>query len=623
MGVMESPISRLYRSSPVDKPKLRIGLLLDTPQVGAWALRIIEDILASNFAEFRLVVYNGSRQTADVPAPFPRRAFPLLKDTRMRQKLLYRAYAAWDARLANGKRANPLAVCDASQALHGIPALEVTPIKRGFIDRFSPDAVAAIRAYELDVLIRFGFNLIRGEILQAARYGIWSFHHGDNDYYRGGPAHFWELVERHPTTGATLQVLNEELDAGLALAKAVFTTQQGMRLHNNRDAPYWGTTHFVIHKLYELHTYGWSFVRAKAVPQIPYQGQRHIYRTPDNCEMLKWLSRECVAAAGRMATRWLRPKTKLSWRIGIRFSHTPLFEEGAGALPSFKWYDAPRGRWFADAIAFQHNGRQWLFLEDFDEDAKKGVISVAEIGRDGQMDVVRPCLDQPYHLSYPLVFAHDGEIFMIPETSEKERVELYRAHHFPFEWKLEKILMPVRAVDTTPLFHGGHWWFFTTITEPRYSGSLGFLFTADHLTGEWSLHPDNPISSSSIDARSAGPILQWGGRLLRPTQSACPGYGYSFSFHDITRLDPDGFRQKRLATIDPDGHPPLLGTHSYSRTGDFEAIDGYMPTRERLVDRRLHPHESRAGKTLHRGKHEAEQAGKVLGLRGGHQSIDL
>jgi hypothetical protein len=596
--------------------------MLNTPQVGAWSVRIIDDIRASNFAELCLVIYNASAQLPDLPASFSHRAARLLTDKRSRQTLMYRAYAAWDTLCANGKRENPLAACDAAQALDGIPALEVTPIKSGFTDRFSLDVVAAIRAYELDVLIRFGFNLIRGDILMVPRYGIWSFHHGDNDYYRGGPSHFWELVERHPTTGVTLQILNEELDAGLPLAKAVFTTQHGMRLSNNRYGPYWGTTHFVIHKLYELHTYGWDVVRAKAVPQVPYQGKRRIYRTPDNWQMLKWLSRECVAAAGRMATRWLRPK-QLSWRIGIRFSRTPLFEEGAVALASFKWYEAPPGRWFADAIAFQHNGRQWLFLEDFDEETQKAVISVAEIGSDGQMDTVRPCLAQPYHLSYPLVFAHDGEIFMIPETLEKERVELYRAQRFPFEWKLEKVLAPIRAVDTTPLFHAGRWWFFTTIAEPRGWGSLGFLFTADHLTGEWALHPSSPISSSSIDARSAGPILRWGSRLLRPTQSACPGYGYSFSLHDITRLDPDGFRQERLATIDPAGTPPLLGTHSYSRAGDLEAIDGYMPRTARLFDGRLHPREPDAVRTLHCGQHEAKQAGEVLGLGGGHQSIDL
>jgi hypothetical protein len=579
MGVTESPISRLYRTSSANKPALRIGVMLNTAELAAWSVRIIEDILASNFAELRLVIYNAAVRMAGVQPPLG-----MLNEKQPRRELLFRSYAAWDAAHVQGTQDNPLAVYDYSRTLDNIPALEVTPTTLGITDWFPPDAIAAIRAYDLDVLIRFGFNRLRGDIFQASRYGIWAFHHGDNDYYRGSPPHFWELVERHPTTGVTLQVLNEESDGGLALAKGAFVTRQGMRLSQNRYAPYWGTTHFVIQKLNELHAYGWDFVQAKASRQTPYQGKRPLYHTPSNWEMLKWLSRESLAAAGRMAIRRLRPKTQLSWRIGTRFSHIPLFEEGAGALASFRWLDAPRGRWFADSMAFQHNGRQWLFMEDFDEDVKKAVISVAEIGSDGQMDAVRPCLIQPYHLSYPIVFAHDGDIFMIPETSENERVELYRARKFPFEWKLEKVLAPLRAVDTTPLYYGGRWWFFTTITEPRGWAALGYLFTADHLTGEWRLHPSSPISSSSLDARNAGPILQWGGRLLRSTQSAYPAYGYSFSFHEITQLDPGGFAQQTLATIDPAGAPPLLGTHTYSRAGDLEVIDGYMPARERLSD---------------------------------------
>jgi hypothetical protein len=587
MGVTESPLSRLYRTSSADKPPLRIGLLLDTPQLAAWCVRIIEDILRSTFAELRLLIYNSTAGMPDLPGSSTYdHAVRLLKETQARE-LLFRCYAAWDAVCLQNRQDDPLAVYDYSQPLANIPALEATPITHGFTDSFSPDVVAAIRAYDLDVLIRFGFHRLRGNVLQASRYGVWSVHHGDTDYYRGGPAHFWELVERHPTTGVTLQVLNES-DEDLALAKGVFVTRQGMRLSQNRQAPYWGTTHLVIQKLHELHAHGWNFVRDKAVLQSSYQGKRPVYRTPTNWEMVRWLSREAVAAAGRMAIRRLRPKPKSSWRIGIRLSATPLFEEGAGALASFRWYEAPPGRWFADSMAFQHNGRQWLFIEDFDEEAKKAVISVAEIRSDGQMDVVRPCLIQPYHLSYPLVFAHDGDIFMIPETSENERVELYRARHFPFEWKLEKVLAPFRAVDTTPLYHGGRWWFFTSIPEPRGWGALGFLFTAAHLTGEWSLHPSSPISSSSLDARNAGPILQWGTRLLRSTQSAFPVYGYSFSFHEITQLDPHGFTQQTLTTIDPAGAPPLLGTHTYSRAGDLEVIDGFMPARERLPEGRLY-----------------------------------
>jgi len=581
MPVMESPIAKLYRTSPAERTKLRIGLLVDTPQFIAWFARIVEDIRASNFAELSVVVYNAAARAIDSPPQcLSLRALRFLGDKSARQQLFYSQYAAWDAKQPLLGE-NPLAVHDYSPVITDIPALEVTPITQKFTHRFSPDVVAAIRAYELDVLLRFGFNLIRGDILQAARYGVWSFHHGDNDYYRGGPAHVWELVERNPTTGVILQVLNERLDAGLVLAKGVFATQPGVFLRRNRYVPYWGTTHFVIQKLYELHRYGWDFVRSKAVPQVPYQGKRPVYRTPNNWETLRWLSRECLRATTRRITRQLRP-SRLAWRTGIRFSKTPLFEEGAGALASFQWYDGPPGHSFIDPIAFEHEGRQWVFAEDFDHRLNKAVISVAAIASDGKITTFIPCLTRPYHLSYPLVFAHDGDIFMIPETGTTERVELYRAAKFPFEWKFEKVLMRLRAVDTTPLYHEDQWWFFTTITEPKGWGVFTFLFSAKTLTGEWSPHPGNPITCSAIDARSAGPIFRWEGRLLRPTQSACPNYGYSFSIHDITQLAPDGFEQRRRATIEPVGIPHLVATHTYSRAGDLEAIDGCMTTRDRF-----------------------------------------
>jgi len=43
-------------------------------------------------------------------------------------------------------------------------------------------------------------------------FGVWSWHHGDEDKYRGGPPAFWEIVNADPVTGALLQRLTERLD---------------------------------------------------------------------------------------------------------------------------------------------------------------------------------------------------------------------------------------------------------------------------------------------------------------------------------------------------------------------------------------------------------------------------
>ena len=58
-----------------------------------------------------------------------------------------------------------------------------------------------------DLILRHDFNIIKGEILNSSKYGIWSFHHGDTSKYRGGSG-FWEIINNEPTTGVTLLKLN-------------------------------------------------------------------------------------------------------------------------------------------------------------------------------------------------------------------------------------------------------------------------------------------------------------------------------------------------------------------------------------------------------------------------------
>ena len=123
---------------------------------------------------------------------------------------------------------------------------------------FPPEAVDAVKAANLDVVVRCGFNILRGDILNSARYGVWSFHHGDNDFYRGGPAFFWEVYEDNPLSGVILQVLNEQLDAGFVLCKGIFSTVRGLSHARNVVRPYWDAQTFLIQKLWELHQRGWE-----------------------------------------------------------------------------------------------------------------------------------------------------------------------------------------------------------------------------------------------------------------------------------------------------------------------------------------------------------------------------
>ncbi len=72
-----------------------------------------------------------------------------------------------------------------------------------------------------------------------------------------------------------------------------------------------------------------------------------------------------------------------------------------------------RKRYYADPFLFTHNGRKWLFVEEYDYQTENGIISCAAV--DGNKSIYLPrALVRPYHLSYPFVFGHQGEIYMVP-----------------------------------------------------------------------------------------------------------------------------------------------------------------------------------------------------------------
>nr|WP_235019708.1 formyltransferase family protein [Natrialba sp. INN-245] len=88
----------------------------------------------------------------------------------------------------------------------------VNPVGESKWTEFPPNIIELIED-ECDIVVRFGFGLIRGDILEAAEYGVLSYHPADVKRYRGlGPvmAYFDNQAEIRPT----LQRLNEKVDRG-------------------------------------------------------------------------------------------------------------------------------------------------------------------------------------------------------------------------------------------------------------------------------------------------------------------------------------------------------------------------------------------------------------------------
>ena len=532
---------------------LRVGVLLDSFTVPAWIFSILDEIQQSDDARIELVIVNAA-------APARRTMGQRLRNLR---HLLLSLYIRADTRLF-GQRAkhDAFAPMDARPLLQAIPTRRVNPLQKRWTDRFAAEDVQAVRDARLDVILRFGFRILRGEVLDTARYGVWSFHHGDNRRYRGGPALFWEMVERNPLSGTVLQILNEQLDAGRILYRSTAATDFNSWFRN-RNATYWKTARFVGRRLRDLRRTGLNEL-IEAGPAV----SGPIYRTPGNLKMVRFLAQ---TAWSNLRTQFENRFLRHQWFVAF----APRPGRLVGAAPRFAVIEPPPDRFYADPFVAESGGRTYVLLEDYSFRTGKGVISCIEL-RDGTPLPPRTVLERDYHLSYPALFPWQGQWFMTPETADNRTVELYRAVDFPWRWELDRVLLhDVNAADPTLFHHRERLWLFATVAP--HGGSTHdelSLFSAETLDGPWLPHPRNPVVSDVQSARPAGSLFVEEGVIYRPGQNSARTYGHSISLNRVDTLTTTDYRETPIRRIEPSWLPSSVCTHTFNASEGWLVTDG-------------------------------------------------
>ncbi len=209
----------------------------------------------------------------------------------------------------------------------------------------------------------------------------------------------------------------------------------------------------------------------------------------------------------------------------------------------------------ADPFMIRVDGTWYMFFEvlSWRRGSKKGEVAYAtsQDGLDWKYQGV--VLVEPFHLSYPYVFQHGSDHYMVPESAQAGAVRLYRAAPFPSRWVwVADLVTGPDHRDNCVFQHGGRWWMLTHTSERL--GTLR-LFHASELTGPWVEHPKSPVVAADRRiARPAGRVVSTAGRLLRFAQDCRTTYGTSVAAFEITRLTPDAYEEVELA-----GNPVLTG----------------------------------------------------------------
>lgn len=128
------------------------------------------------------------------------------------------------------------------------------PVPRSDFGQELPESVVNDYCPDLDFLVRFGFGIIRGSVLDAPEYGVFSYHHGDLREYRGRPAGFWEFMQDADTIGVTLQQLTDELDGGGVIQIKEFEINHGATYQDVLRTAYLGSVNMLSEAVASIHT---------------------------------------------------------------------------------------------------------------------------------------------------------------------------------------------------------------------------------------------------------------------------------------------------------------------------------------------------------------------------------
>lgn len=544
---------------------LKIGILIREFQtLSNWELRIFDEILKNNNYEISLLIKDG-RKGKNNPNNLYSRTKRLLKSKKIISSLIFNLQCKIEKYLFK-----PVQSVDRESIINQlkcVKTIELSPTRKGSLDIFSSKDSQKIKEYELDIILRHEFNIIRGDILKSSKHGIWSFHHADNSVNRGGPPCFWEIVLDQTNVGVTLQQLTPELDGGLIIDKSFHNIHWSFE--KTKNYVFEASVSLIVKNLK-------LFSKEKYYPKKSTVYYNTIYKSPRIKYTLIYLRKFYFTLFTKLFQKinfYLFGIRYNCWTIFIgkgQFIHSSLFRLSPVKMP--------KNEFWADPFIFEYNDSTYVFFENYNYKKNLGKISCGKIDGNQIIDVC-DVLDLGYHMSYPHVFKSENDIFLMPETSSKKRLDIFKCIEFPSKWELYSSAFEGQNLADATLFEDDNnqkWLFLNKTNSPceNLNDEL-YIYKIDSLKlNKIEPHQKNPVIINSKIARNAGSIFKYDNKFFRPSQSNEKGiYGRALNINRIDKLTIDDYIETTITTSYPNFKNGLISMHHLDQKKDFFVID--------------------------------------------------
>lgn len=518
---------------------LRIGILVrEQHRLENWELRLFEKLLAD--PRFELTAFIVEDRPPAVAEP-----------TR-----LYDLVSYIDNRLFARQPHFDAPLFKSHQAL-----IEHVPVSQA-----DPETLGRLR---LDLILRHEPGLLPDSIVAALPFGVWALSFADTHSRKADWTAFADSSSDAPVTNVYLRVRRTGQSMPQTIASAAYNT----KFSAARNAAF-VKEKAVILLMRELRRLAdtRTIESGAATPELS------LTDAPHAAEIGAYILHTAWLAATRLAK-------SAQAKLGLRAAMWTLYS-GYGGVDDFdpsKTVEIPPtpDSIKADPFLFNHRGENYVFYENYTSHDKRAHIAVGRL-EGNRIEPLGKALQCDYHLSFPFVFSHGDDIYMMPESHQARRLEIWRCIEFPLKWTLHATaLTGLSPVDSTMFQHQGKWWLLTNLSDHHafedHCSEL-YVFQVDGPALKSVVpHKANPVVIGSAVARNAGRVVSRNGRLYRPSQNNSRGiYGFGLNIMEIEALDLDTYRESLVRTFTPDFKQGLCGCHHFDAAGGRFILDARM-----------------------------------------------
>jgi hypothetical protein len=537
--------------------RIKIGILTDNGFIPLWIYRAIEKIINSQFTELKLAIH-----------------FNVKDRINSRNSFFFRIHKKIDSLLIRNRIVTS-ATINVSEELHEIPKIYInTDINKP--NSNYKNTFQEIKSRELDIILNFSSFTLNESTIEIAKYGIWSCKIDNKNLSDCISVIYWKLIKKLPVINIVIQSTNNSYGNEIVIYSGWIATNFNS-INLNLNHVFGFCSAIMTRLMMELNKNGSDFINSQATKYEKPDDELNtrILSSPSNSRALV----NMALVLFRYLYQRLTFQDNLRWFLMYKFDKNPLPDKN----DNYKVLNPPKDRFWADPFVVKKFNKIFIFLEEFIYRDNKGHITLLELDKKGELVLSKKLIERKYHMSYPFIFKHDNNYFMIPETSENKTVELYKCDEFPGEWSFVMNLMEnIFTVDTTLFFFNNKWWLFTAINETsNFSDHVElFLYSSYNLfTTEWVPHPCNPIITDIRVARPAGRIFLRENKIFRPSQDCSGRYGRAFNLNQITTLTETSYNEVLISKTEANWGPTIKGTHTFNFDENFSIIDAFKLNR--------------------------------------------